>query len=211
MGSNTGSGHEKPPHDVKVSQSFYIQTTEVSQGQWKKVMGDNPSKFKDCGEDCPVESVSWEDAKRFIEKLNQLEKTTGYRLPSEAEWEYACRAGTSTEYYFGDDTSKLGEYAWFKENSKNATHPVATRNHNSWRLNDILGNVWEWVEDDYHRSYDGAPDDGSAWIDNPRASDRVMRGGGWGSEARVCRSAARGHIRPDEPDGDLGFRTAMSP
>lgn len=211
MGSNTGSGHEKPPHDVKVSQSFYIQTTEVSHGQWKKVMGDNPSKFKDCGEDCPVESVSWEDAKRFIEKLNQLEKTTGYRLPSEAEWEYACRAGTTTEYYFGDDTSKLGEYAWFKENSKYATHPVAIRNPNSWRLNDILGNVWEWVEDDYHRSYDGAPDDGSAWIDNPRTSDRVIRGGGWGSEARACRSAARGHIRPDDPDGDLGFRLAMSP
>jgi formylglycine-generating enzyme required for sulfatase activity len=209
MGSNTEYPSERPPHEVKILQPFYLQTTEVSQGQWNKVMEDNPSIFKSCGDDCPVEKVSWEDAQRFIEKLNQLEKTTGYRLPSEAEWEYACRAGTTTKFSFGDDANKLGEYGWYVGNSNNKTHRVATRKPNPWGLYDMHGNVWEWVEDDYHDSYKGALADGRAWVDNPRSSDRVLRGGGWMFGARGCLSTNR----QGRPDGSywVGFRLAKSP
>jgi formylglycine-generating enzyme required for sulfatase activity len=210
MGSSNGDNTEQPPHDVKIAQSFYLQTTEVTQGQWKKVMGYNLSGFYKCGDDCPEEGVSWEDAQRFIEKLNQLEKTKAYRLPSEAEWEYACRTRTTTEYSFGDDASKLGEYAWHSNNSKNTTHRVATRQPNSWGLYDMHGNVWEWVEDDWHVNYNEAPTDGRAWIDSPRGTYRVIRGGGWNYGARDCRSAARFSVRPGFLSGDVGFRLSRS-
>jgi formylglycine-generating enzyme required for sulfatase activity len=206
MGSNTGYDNEKPPRDVKISQSFYLQATEVTQGQWKKVMGDNPSYFKQCGDDCPVEQVSWEDAQRFIEKLNQVEKTKAYRLPTEAEWEYACRSGTTTEYSFGDDAGKLGEYAWYGDNSSKTTQRVAGKKPNPWGLYDMHGNVWEWVEDDWHGSYKGAPGDSSAWIDDPRGSNRVLRGGCWSSDARYCRSATRDSFRPGVRVDFVGFR-----
>jgi formylglycine-generating enzyme required for sulfatase activity len=134
---------EQPPHAVKISQSFYLQTTEVTQGQWKKVMGDNPSYFMQCGNDCPVEQVSWEDAKRFVEKLNQLEKTQAYRLPTEAEWEYACRTGTTTEFSFSDDAARLGDHAWYSGNNNKAPHRVAGRKPKSWGLYDMHANVWE--------------------------------------------------------------------
>jgi formylglycine-generating enzyme required for sulfatase activity len=202
---------EQPPHDVKIYQSIYLQTTEVTQGQWKEVMGENPSKFKKCGDDCPVEDVSWEETQRFIEKLNHLEKTKAYRLPSEAEWEYACRAGTTTEFSFGDDASRLIEYAWYSTDfSKSTTHRVATKEPNHWGLYDMYGNVWEWVEDDWHDSYEGAPTHGKAWVDNPRGSNRVFRGGAWTSYVPHCRSAGRG-FRPYLRDHDVGFRLAMSP
>ena len=118
MGSSTGYNDEEPPHEVKISRSFYLQTTQVTQGQWKEVMGNNPSRFKECGDDCPVEKVSWDDAQKFIKKLNEKEDTDKHRLPTEAEWEYACRAGTTTEFSFGDDESKLDEYAWYVDNSE---------------------------------------------------------------------------------------------
>jgi formylglycine-generating enzyme required for sulfatase activity len=143
MGSSKGDNNEQPPHEVKIAHAFYLQTTEVTQGQWKKVMGYNLSEFYKCGDDCPEEAVSWEDAQRFIEKLNQLEKTNAYRFPSEAEWEYACRTGTTTDYSFGDDAGKLGEYAWHSNNAKGTTHRVATREPTSWGLYDMHGNVWE--------------------------------------------------------------------
>ena len=201
---------EHPPHDVKISQSFYLQTTEVSQEQWKKVMGDNPSRFKECGDDCPVENVSWDDVQQFLKKLNQIEKTKAYRLPSEAEWEYACRAGTTTHHSFGDDSSKLGEYAWYADNSNNTTHRVATKKPNLWGLFDMHCNVAEWVEDDHHDSYKGAPADGRAWVDNPRGLDRGARGGGWGGDSRISRSANRGGFRPDFRSDRLGFRLTKS-
>ena len=127
----------------------------VTQKQWKKVMGNNPSNFK--GEDRPVESVSWEDVQEFVKKLNEKEGTDKYRLPSEAEWEYACRAGTQTRYSFGDDESKLNEYAWYDKNSGSETHPVGQKKPNSWDLYDMHGNVWEWVQDRWHDKYKGAP------------------------------------------------------
>jgi formylglycine-generating enzyme required for sulfatase activity len=210
MGSNIGYKDAKPSHEVEISQSFYLQTTEVTQGQWKKVMGDNPSKFKQCGDDCPVERVSWEYAQGFIAKLNQLEKTKAYRLPSEAEWEYACRAGTTTEYSFGDDASKLGEYGWYRDNSNKRTQKVATKKPNSWGLYDMHGNVWDWVEDDWHGSYEGAPADGRAFVDNSSGSYHVVRGGGWYSVAEGCRSATRINISPDLRRGDVGFRVFRS-
>ena len=210
MGSSTGKTRYASAHEVKISQPFYLQTTEVSQGQWKKVMGENPSLFKECGDDCPVENVSWDDVQRFIEKLNQLEKTKAYRLPSEAEWEYACRAGTTTEYSFGDDSRILGEYAWYLDNSNKTTHQVATRKPNPWGLYDMHGNVNEAVEDDWHDSYEGAPADGRAWVDRPRGSERVGRGGSWDSDAQECRAVERGFLRLGDRCRWVGFRLAMS-
>jgi formylglycine-generating enzyme len=198
--------------EVTIAKPDYLQTTEVSQGQWKKVMGDkdSPWRRKACGDDCPVESVSWEDAQRFIEKLNQLEKTKGYHLPSEAEWEYACRAGTTTEYSFGADSKMLGEFAWYSEYSEMKTHPVGKKRPNAWGLYDMAGNVWEWVEDDWHGNYKGAPGDGSAWIDNPRGAVRVARGGSWDNTAAGCRSAGRILCWPGDRHDGLGFRLSRS-
>jgi formylglycine-generating enzyme required for sulfatase activity len=138
-----------------------------------------------------------------------MEGTNKYRLPTEAEWEYACRAGTFSEFSFGDDPGRLGEYAWFGKNSNYKTHPVGTKKHNLWSLNDMHGSVWEWLEDDWHHSYDVAPDDGSAWVDNPRGTFRVIRGGCWSDVARRCRSAARSRHRPSYYySNDIGFRLA---
>ena len=210
MGSTNGRESEKPPHEVNISHSLYLQTTEVRQGQWKRVMGDNPSSFKECGDDCPVENVSWDDVKDFIKKLNVMEKTDKYRLPTEAEWEYACRAGKTTEFSFGGDGGNLGEYAWYEGNSEEATHKVAAKKPNPWGLYDMHGNIWEWMEDDWHYRYDGSPSGGQAWIDKPRDSLRVIRGGSWESNEFDCRSAARYGEKPGNRSFSLGFRLAKS-
>ena len=208
MGSHSGRASEKPPHRVGISQAFYLQTAEVSQGQWKKVMGNNPSFFKECGDDCPVEQVSWDDALEFIKKLNVLESTDRYRLPTEAEWEYACRAGRATEFSFGDDGSRLGEHAWFEGNSDEAAHRGSAKKPNPWGLYDMHGNVWEWVEDDWHDWYDGAPADGRAGVDRPRGSHRAIRGGSWESVEFDCRSAVRFGEKAGNRSFSLGFRVA---
>jgi len=210
MGSNLGRESEKPPHHVKISQSFYLQTTEVSQGQWKKVMGNNPSSFKECGDDCPVEQVSWDDVNKFVKKLNVMERTDRYRLPSEAEWEYACRAGKITEFSFGDDASNLAEYAWYDGNSEEATHKAGAKKPNPWGLYDMHGNVWEWVEDDWHDWYDGSPAGDQAWVDKPRDSRRVIRGCSWESVDFDCRSATRFGEQNANRSFSLGFRVAKS-
>jgi formylglycine-generating enzyme required for sulfatase activity len=201
---------EKPHHSVKILKPFYLQTTPVTQGQWQRVMGNNPSYFEDCGGDCPVEQVSWKEAQQFIEKLNKGEKMKEYRLPSEAEWEYACRAGSETEFFFGDDAKRLGEFAWYSENSESKTHPVGKKKANGWGLYDMHGNVWEWVEDDWHDNYSGAPNDGSAWIDKPRGLGRVVRGGSWLYDAQVCRSARRFNAAPGARNDTVGFRLSRS-
>jgi len=180
-----------------------MQTTEVTQGQWQAVMGNNPSYFNNCGEDCPVEQVSWNDAQEFIRRLNQKESVSGYRLPTEAEWEYAERAGTNTVYSFGDSDSQLSNYAWYAGNSGGKTHPVAQKNSNSWGLYDMHGNAWEWYQDWY-----GSYPTGS--VTDPKGpssgSYRVHRGGSWRSRARGCRSANRYFSTPDFRDDNLGFR-----
>jgi formylglycine-generating enzyme required for sulfatase activity len=202
---------EKPFRSVKIERPFYLLRTPVTQGQWQRVMGDNPSSFKECGEDCPVEMVSWEDAQRFISRLNQMEGTAGYRLPSEAEWEYAARAGNESEFFFSDDAGRLGEFAWYSANSGNKTHAVSQKKSNAWSLYDMAGNAWEWVEDDWHATYDGAPIDGSAaWIDKKRGTSRVVRGGGWGVLARYCRSSARYYGNATARTSHVGFRLVKS-
>jgi len=194
---------EQPVHKVKVNKPFYLGTYPVTQREWKAIMGDNPSYFK--GDDLPVEQVSWDDVQKFIRKLNKKEGTDKYRLPSEAEWEYACRAGTTTRYSFGDSESKLGDYAWYRDHSGSKTHPVGKKKPNPYGLYDMHGNVREWVPDTWHGSYNGAPADGSAW-ESGGGSYRVDRGGGWRSFDNHCRSASRSNVVPGDRLNDFGFR-----
>ncbi|MBF0452800.1 MAG: SUMF1/EgtB/PvdO family nonheme iron enzyme [Candidatus Magnetomorum sp.] len=195
-------GEEKDQRKVTISQSFYMGITQVTQEQWEAVMGNNPSSFK--GKDLPVESVSWNDAQSFVQKLNQMDKTDAYRLPTEAEWEYSCRAGSTTEYCFGDDSAQLAEYAWY---DKNKTHPVAQLNPNAWGLYDMHGNVWEWCEDTY--SSLSTQDAVDPLIVNDTGS-RVVRGGSWINNAGYCRSADRDWIEPGFRHYYLGFRLVFS-
>lgn len=174
-------------------------------------MGSNPSCFRD--EKHPVETVSWEEVQVFIRKLNALEnsgeKSSIYRLPTEAEWEYAARAGTITSFFFGDDESKLTEYAWYLKNSGLQTHPAGLKKSNTWGLYDIYGNVGEWVQDEYHVSYKGAPSDGQTWeslFASISVPVRVRRGGGWNGNAGCCRSAERLFAAQDKKLNSLGFR-----
>ncbi|RXA21688.1 formylglycine-generating enzyme family protein [Methanosarcina sp. MSH10X1] len=202
---------ESPVHKVKIGKPFYLGRYPVTQEQWQKVMGDNPSYFK--GEKQPVENISWNEVQIFFRKLNALEETCGnnpiFRLPAEAEWEYAARAGTATAYFFGDDESKLTEYAWFLKNSGLETHPVGLKKPNPWGLYDIYGNAGEWVQDEYHISYKGAPVNGKAWENSfPSISTpvRIRRGGGWNGNAGCCRSAERLFAPQDKSLNSLGFR-----
>jgi formylglycine-generating enzyme required for sulfatase activity len=169
-------------------------------------MGFNPARF--AGDlNRPVEQVSWNDCQEFITRMNDLYPSYKYRLPSEAEWEYACRAGTTTKYYWGDAMND--DYCWYSDNSNSTTHPVGQKLPNAWGLYDMSGNVWELCEDFYHDSYSGAPTDGSAWVFSP-GSVRVFRGGGWIIIAGCCRSARRNGYRPDNGSYALGFRLARS-
>lgn len=195
--------NEGPVHKVTIKNSFSMSKYPITQKQWIALMEFNPSQFK--GEERPVENVSWTDVQEFIKRLNEMDGTDRYRLPSEAEWEYACRAGTNTRYSFGDDESKLGDYAWYVGNSDNETHPVGQRDSNLWGLYDIHGNVWEWVQDSYHSNYIGAPSDGSAWEDGD-SSNRVIRLGGFNGSARYCRSAVRTGGGPGVHGSNIGFR-----
>ena len=195
---------------VTISKPFYLGKRPVTQDEWQAVMGSNPADFQ--GEANPVEMVSWEDVQVFIQKLNAKEGGRKYRLPSEAEWEHASRAGSDTAWFFGDNPVVLGEYAWFSENSQNSTHPVGQKKPNPWGLYDIYGNVWEWVEDWY--------DDNAAWhqegavidpVGPASGSRRVLRGGGWSNTAEDCRPASRNGFSPVYFHDGLGFRLAFSP
>jgi formylglycine-generating enzyme required for sulfatase activity len=209
MGSNNG-GDEIPVHSVTFNQSFALGKTEVTQGQWKAIMGNNPSRFANSGDNLPVERVSWNDAQEYIHKLNS--KTgKAYRLPSEAEWEFACRSGSAQEYCGNDNIDTV---AWFrnpddpKGNGGIKTHPVATKNANALGIYDMSGNVWEWVEDSYHANYIGAPTDGTAWSgDGVR---RVLRGGSWDFTPLNLRSTNRSGEDPATRDSDIGFRIAKT-
>ncbi len=201
--SESGRDNEGPVHHVTIPRPFYMSKYEVTQKQWREVMGSNPSKFE--GDELPVERVSWNDVQEFITKLNKRVGSVKYRLPSEAEWEYSARADTTTRYSFGDDASELEDHAWYYENSEGRTHPVGQKKPNPWGLYDMHGNVWEWVQDEWHVSYDGAPSDGSAWEDGSGAY-RVFRGGCWNFNARFCRSAIRNPGVPGFCDGSMGFR-----
>jgi formylglycine-generating enzyme required for sulfatase activity len=198
MGSENGFDNEKSVHQVTISKSFYMGKYPVTQAQWQAVMGTNPSYFKNCDQ-CPVENVSWNDAQEFIRKLNALNDGHTYRLPSEAEWEYACRAGTTTAFSFGDSLSSTqanfdGEYPYgnaSKGEYKQKTVPVGSYQPNAFGLYDMHGNVWEWCEDIYADSYEGLPTDGSANMSKGDSSLRVLRGGGWFNYGWLLRSADR--------------------
>jgi formylglycine-generating enzyme required for sulfatase activity len=199
--------YELPSHQVTISKFFYLGVYEVTQGQWQAVMGNNPSKFK--GKDNPVEQVSWKDIQVFIRRLNQKEGHSRYRLPTEAEWEYAARARSTSIYYFGDDESQLGDYEWYRANSGNTTHPVGQKRPNAWGLYDILGNLTEWAEDWFGETYYA----NSPSVDPTGPSSgsmRALRGGCWASDARGSRSAYRGGNSPDYSDQIEGFRLALS-
>jgi len=210
-----GRRNDETLHRVTLTQGFYMQTTEVTQKQWKDVMGDNPSFFKGC-DDCPVEAVSWKDVHKFIEKLNLHsarlpvgERSRTYRLPTEAEWEYAARAGSETAYCFGDDAAELGEYAWYIGNWGGKTHPVAQKKSNAWGLYDMHGNVREWCQDWYGKYPSGDVADPISPDIGHSGSGIVKRGGGWSSVAQFCRSAYRYRFLPDYQDGNLGLRLLL--
>ena len=227
MGSNNVKD-AGPCHKVTIARPFYLGKYPVTQAQWEAVMGmmevrerrgpfgwfgqqnnlipNNPSHFK--GADRPVENVSWNDVQDFIRKLNERENHNRYRLPTEAEWEYACRAGSTGRYCFSDDKSRLKDYAWYKGNSEGRTHPVGQKKPNAWGLYDMHGNVFEWVQD-WYGSY------GAGAVVDPRGPDagvlRVLRGGSWRDNAESCRSANRDGHGPDFNISSFGFRLALSP
>jgi formylglycine-generating enzyme required for sulfatase activity len=216
--------NEQPQHPVQITRPFFLGTHPVTQGQYKAIMGSNPSDFKG-SDDLPVENVSWLDAVNFCNKMSEKDKRTpfyringtdvadvggnGYRLPSEAEWEYACRAGSATLFPFGDDVGKLGEHAWYSSNSQSKTHHVGQKSPNAWGLYDMLGNVWEWCADWYDEKYYASSP--SVAVDPPgppKASYRVIRGGSWLYFAWGCRPASRDRYEPSFRSCDLGFRVA---
>ena len=222
MGSPTnelGRYRDETQHQVTLTQGFYMQTTEITQGQWKTVMGTNPSYFTSCGINCPVEQVSWDDVQTFISKMNQRGDGT-YRLPTEAEWEYAARAGSTTAFANGDITElecgydpNLAAMGWYCYNSGDvdfnfATRPVAQKQHNAWGLYDMHGNVWEWCQDWYGDYPTGLAIDPTG-PSSSYHSDLVVRGGGWSYEARNCRSAVRGRTW-SSPDYGTGARLVRS-
>jgi formylglycine-generating enzyme required for sulfatase activity len=216
--SEQGRDDDETQHEVTISEDYYLGVFEVTQGQYEKVMGTNPSYFpkrvigKSDSSMYPVEKVSWEDAVEFCKKLSDLpeEKKAGrvYRLPTEAEWEYACRAGSKSAYSFGADSTSLGDYAWFGENSGNQTHPVGEKKANAWGLYDMHGNVWEWCSDCWGKYPKGSVSDPSG---PSEGSYRVNRGGCWGIGAADCRSANRSWLDPSIRNYGYGFRVALSP
>ncbi|TXG79974.1 MAG: tetratricopeptide repeat protein [Rhodocyclaceae bacterium] len=201
MGSGDGDNNERPPHKVCLK-GFYLGRYEVTQSQYQTLTGKNPSSFK--GSNLPVESVSWGEAKSFADEMAYRSKER-IRLPSEAEWEYACRSGEQNELCGRGSIENL---AWYESNSGKTTHPVGQKRANAWGLHDMSGNVWEWVEDCYN-SYQGAPTDGSASITGD-CSRRVKRGGSWSNTPASVRSAGRSRDGPSDRIDFLGFRVART-
>jgi formylglycine-generating enzyme required for sulfatase activity len=233
---------EKPQHKVTISNWFYMGKYEVTQGQWKRVMGNNPSYFQNCGDDCPVEQVSWNDVQEFIKKLCDLEKVNPckYRLPTEAEWEYAARAGSKTRIYTGDmkilgrhNSPELDGIAWYSGNSgvsygggydcsewskkqynslECGTHPVGQRKPNAWGLYDMIGNVSEWNDDWYDEKYYN-----KEYQTDPKNVEpgllmwRILRGGSWGSHTWNSRLSTRRYNDPALRSDGSGFRLALVP
>jgi len=205
-----GRDSDEKQHQVTLTRGFYMQTTEVTQGQWRAIMGENPSSFKTCGDDCPVEQVSWNDCQNFIRRLKQKEGSNKYRLPTEAEWEYACRAGSTTAFANGGITElkcghdpNLDAIGWYCGNAGSKTHQAAQKKSNAWGLYDMHGNVWEWCQDWYG-------DYASGSVTDPKGPSsgtvHVFRGGSWINYARNVRSALRRRFNPAYRDNYLGFR-----
>jgi formylglycine-generating enzyme required for sulfatase activity len=199
-----GRGSDENQVQAHISKAFWLGKTEITQAQWRAVMGENPSSFK--GDDQPVERVSWEDTQEFIKKVNAAGiLPTGWKLalPGEAQWEYACRAGETGTYSGGT----IDQVAWYEDNSDDKTHPVATKAPNTWGLHDMHGNVWEWCADWYKEELLGGADPSGT----SSGDFRVVRGGSWGSTAADCRAALRFRYYPDYRYFSLGFRPALVP
>jgi formylglycine-generating enzyme required for sulfatase activity/serine/threonine protein kinase len=199
---------EAPQHRVRMTKPFYLGVTQVTQEEYQRVMGNNPSKFQG-GPNRPVEQVSWDDAVEFCWRLSELENGgKRYQLPTEAQWEYGCRAGSITRYWFGDDGSQLGDYAWYEANSESKTHPVGEKRSNTWGLCEY-GNVWEWCQDWYDKDYyvTSPTDDPAGQVVG--GSSRVRRGGSWRDPAWHVRSAYRIAGKPWDRRDDVGFRISL--
>lgn len=206
MGSSTyiGENDEFPAHQVTITEPFYLGKYEVTQAQWEELLGSNPSEFK--GNDRPVDSVSWEDAQLLIQKLQEKTGST-FALPTEAQWEYAARAGTSTRWDWGNNEAILGDYAWFEENSSAMTHPVGQKKPNHWGLYDMYGNVQEWCNDWYAHQYQ---QEAVSDPQGPHSGDsRVVRGGAWGDDATMVRASYRNATGTDARTAGIGLRVAM--
>lgn len=212
-----GRGKDEGQRPVRISQSFYIQQTEVTQDQWMQVMGDNPAHFSQCGGNCPVENVSWKEVQLFIFELSQRDPNGEYRLPAEAEWEYACRAGSETSFFNGGITNQECGYdpihepvGWYSGNAGGSAHPVAMKMPNPWGLYDMHGNVWEWCQDYYVK----LKKTDQLQLDPQGPSfgyGRVFKGGSWGFAAHCSRSANRKWLISQIGTKNLGFRLVYIP
>ncbi len=214
MGRDNGPAAERPAHRVAL-QRFSLARYEVPQNLWQTVMGDNPSRWK--GKRNSVEMVSYDDAVKFCRRATELlrdAKLIGQReivrLPSEAEWEYAARAGTTTVYSFGDDPGRLGDYAWYDGNAAGNDPAVGAKLPNAWKLYDLHGYLREWCADRWHDDYTDAPGDGSAWTLGGSPERHVLRGGSWKDSAQRQTSTARGPAASDFRDDAIGFRCVLS-
>jgi formylglycine-generating enzyme required for sulfatase activity len=202
---------EGPQHLVRVP-DFYMGRYPVTNEEYGRYLAENkgkaePKVWRDRKYNQPrqpVVDVSWEDAKQYA-------RWAGLQLPSEAQWEYACRVGSETRYYGGNTEADLCRVGWYKENSDHKPHPVGEKDPNDFGLYDMHGNVWEWSEDDWHSDFKGAPNDGSAWIDEPRSTFRVLRGGSWYHDAESCQTSIRGSHGPVLRFSYVGFRLALLP
>ena len=236
MGSPDGErGREwdEEAHTVHLTRAFYMAVTEITQGQYERVMGNNPSAFRECGRNCPVETVSWDDCQAFVDRLNRMEHTTLYRLPTEAEWEYVCRSGSNQAFSFGNvkkencDFSKfLDMVAWYCGNSGKAdgvvfdltVHPVRVKKSNAWGVHDMHGNVMEWCLDKCKgRKWTGLPGvNTDTYVEGVRdplctqGKNHVIRGGGFSSKIDRLRSAERSSYKPVAKRNNLGFRIVKS-
>jgi len=204
MGDFYGDGaeDEKPVREVCVS-DFALGKYEVTQGLWRQIMGNNPSMFARCGDECPVENVTWQEVQEFIAKLNEREGTASYRLPTEAEWEYAAKSGGRQEKFSGGD--RIAAVGWYSGNSGSRTHPAGQKQPNGLGIFDMSGNVWEWVEDWYARYPEQGENDP---IGPAIGADRAARGGCWGGGAAYVRTMNRMGVAPGSTNGFLGFRLA---
>lgn len=210
MGSSHGAVSERPVHDVSIVHAYALGRTEVTQGQWRAIMGGNPSRFSNCGDNCPVENVSWDDVQVFLQRLN-AKAGKQYRLPTEAEWEYGARAATTSHYSWGDEVGSANANCdgcgsqW----DNRSTAPTASFSPNAFGLYDMHGNVSEWVHDCWNEDYEGAPDDGSALV-YEACSEHVARGGSWGQNPRFMRSATRNWGTSGKRLDTRGFRLAQT-
>jgi formylglycine-generating enzyme required for sulfatase activity len=215
MGRDDGEASERPAHRVGLDDEFAVARYEVPQNLWQAVMGENPSKWK--GPRNSVEEVSWDDCQKFCQRLTLhlrdaklIDADEVVRIPSEAEWEYCTRAGTSTRYSFGDDVERLGDYGWFTGNAAGNDPPVGAKQPNPWQLYDVHGYLSEWCADAWHDDYEGALADGSAWNTGGDTKRAVLRGGSWKDTAEKLTSTARQPADKSLRDDAVGLRCVLA-